>query len=178
LFDSDSVSVLQTAVERIVSQQKILPLVDYTIVRPDGTNREVEIAAASFSDCEGELIQLVIRDVSDRCRLEREIIRISEHEQQRLGQDLHDGVCQKLVGLKFKLAALGASLENSRAPESQNAADLSRILELAIQEAHSLAYGPCPVGLDRKSIGCALEELALTAETVFSIRCRVRARGV
>ena len=27
-------------------------------------------------------------------QLEREIIRISEREQQRIGQDLHDGLCQ------------------------------------------------------------------------------------
>ena len=31
-----------------------------------------------------------------------------EREQERIGQDLHDGLCQLLAGIKFKVASLGA----------------------------------------------------------------------
>ena len=39
-------------------------------------------------------------------QLEREIINISEREQQRIGRDLHDGVCQYLAAIGFTAAML------------------------------------------------------------------------
>jgi signal transduction histidine kinase len=122
------------------------------------------------------LVQLVIRDVSERRRLEREVVRISEHEQQRLGQDLHDGVCQKLVGLKFKMAALEGRLREKTAIETRDAAALLQLLDMVLQETHSLAYGLCPA-MDKDGLVSALKDLARTAESVFGIKCRVLAQG-
>ena len=52
--------------------------------------------------------------MAERERVERELLEISEREQRRMGQDLHDGLCQHLTGatlagqvLEEKLAALG-----------------------------------------------------------------------
>ena len=39
-------------------------------------------------------------------QLEQEIISISEREQQRIGRDLHDGVCQFLVAIGLTASML------------------------------------------------------------------------
>src|ERR1700677_429799 len=44
-------------------------------------------------------------------RLEREIIKISEREQQRIGHDLHDGLCQYLAALSCAAVSLKDDLQ-------------------------------------------------------------------
>lgn len=41
-----------------------------------------------------------VRDVSQRKRLERDVLEIASAEQQRIGQELHDGIGQELTGLR------------------------------------------------------------------------------
>ena len=41
-------------------------------------------------------------EMTERKRLEEEILQISEMEQRRIGQDLHDGICQHLAGIELK----------------------------------------------------------------------------
>lgn len=48
----------------------------------------------------------LIRDIRQRRQLEAEILDVSEHEQQRIGHDLHDGLCQELAGIGFAVRAL------------------------------------------------------------------------
>ena len=50
-------------------------------------------------------------EVTERKRLEGEILRISEMEQRRIGQDLHDGICQHLAGIELKSQSLAEILE-------------------------------------------------------------------
>ena len=73
--------------------------------------------------------------------LEYEIARVSEHEQMRIGQDLHDGLCQNLVAIDCALACLKSDLEGKRLPETEAAEVIRRMLKEAFVEARSLARG-------------------------------------
>ena len=73
--------------------------------------------------------------------LEQEIVRVSEHEQMRIGQDLHDGLCQNLVAIDCALACLKSDLEGKRLPETEAAEVIRRMLKEAFVEARSLARG-------------------------------------
>src|SRR5205823_3737436 len=44
---------------------------------------------------------LVMRDVTNRKVLEKQIAEISDREQSRIGQDLHDSLCQQLVSVAY-----------------------------------------------------------------------------
>ena len=48
-----------------------------------------------------ELFIGVLRDISRRKELEKEVIDASADEQRRIGQDIHDGVGQELTGLRY-----------------------------------------------------------------------------
>ncbi len=76
---------------------------EYRIVRPDGALRWIRDRAFPIRDHSGKVIRIVgiAEDTTDRHRLEREILEISDREQARIGQDLHDGLCQQLVSLGF-----------------------------------------------------------------------------
>ncbi|MDQ6630986.1 MAG: PAS domain S-box protein, partial [Verrucomicrobiota bacterium] len=56
---------------------------------PDGERHFAEFSACHFGP---NLNLCILRDISDRRKLEKEIQEISEKEQRRLGQDLHDGI--------------------------------------------------------------------------------------
>ena len=58
----------------------------------DGHEFPVEISLSPLETEEGVLVSSAIRDISDRKRLERNVLEISEREQRRIGQDLHDGL--------------------------------------------------------------------------------------
>jgi len=116
----------------------------------------------------GETLQHEIRQ---RCELEREVLEISERVQRRLGQDLHDGVGQSIIGIGYLISAVQQTLARKSAPE---AAELGRIAQIAsktVQQARDLARGLFPE-IKGSSLSEALYELALHTQDVFGISCR------
>ena len=111
-------------------------------------------------------------EIAERERLERELLDISEREQRRIGQDLHDSLCQHLTGatlagqvLEEKLAALNLPL----------AADANKVVELVeegINLSRGLAKGLYPVEIEADGLMLALEEFAATSGRLFRVNCR------
>ena len=56
-------------------------------------------------------------------RLEREIIGTSERERERIGQDLHDGICQYLAALSCSAASLKGDLDGHHLAAEARVAD-------------------------------------------------------
>jgi len=91
--------------------------------------------------------------------LEQEIVRVSEHEQMRIGQDLHDGLCQELVAIDCAIACLKADLKAKALPEADTAGDIQQLLRDAAIGARDLARGIFPVQMDSEGLPVALEDL-------------------
>jgi len=117
----------------------------------------------------------IIRDITERKRLEGEIQHISEIEKQRLGRDLHDGLSQQLTAVRLLASDLESALVERSLPEARDAARIVRELEQAGRQTHDLARGLFPVVLQRGSIVPALQELAATVADLFRIKCEVAA---
>jgi len=99
--------------------------------------------------------------------LEREILRAGEHEQMRIGQDLHDGVCQTLAALDCAAQCLKMDLETEGSPQVKLAAEIQKQLSAATLEARNLARGIYPVSMEVDGLSVALRELVLTTNTLF-----------
>jgi signal transduction histidine kinase len=111
-------------------------------------------------------------------RLEREIIGISEREQERIGQDLHDGICQYLAALSCSAASLKSDLEGHRlAAEAKVADELAGFLRDAVAQTRNLARGLVPVQMDEAGLASALEELTASATRLLGIRCVYESAG-
>jgi signal transduction histidine kinase len=117
-----------------------------------------------------------IGQVMGRRRVERQLLEISEREQQRIGQDLHDGLCQQLAGAAYICDNLHGMLSEQSSSEAEQADRAATAIRRAINEARQLAHGLSPVRLDSVGLQSALEELASTIETLFSISCRFHCR--
>jgi signal transduction histidine kinase len=112
-------------------------------------------------------------------KLEREIISISEREQERIGQDLHDGICQYLAALSCSAASLKSDLETHHLmAEAKVADDLSGFLRDAVIQTRNLARGLVPVQMDEAGLASALEELTASVTRLLGIRCVYESAGV
>jgi signal transduction histidine kinase len=77
----------------------------------------------------------------------------------RIGQDLHDGLCQNLVAIDCAAACLRADLEAKDLPEAATAEAIQKLLREAVVEARDLARGIFPVQMDAEGLQAALAEL-------------------
>jgi signal transduction histidine kinase len=115
-------------------------------------------------------------DISESVRLEREIVGVSAHEQQRFRQELHDGLSQQLTGLKFKASLLELHLQSKNIPEAAEAKAMSELLNQATDEASNLARRMRPVEVEARGLMMAVRELASAAEQKHDITCQVLIR--
>ena len=104
-------------------------------------------------------------------QLEREIINISEREQQRIGRDLHDGVCQYLAAIGFTAAMLNRDLERDSSIRAEKAGEIAHLLQDAAKRTRDLARGLSPVDRDEGGLESALNELALSTSKLAGISC-------
>jgi signal transduction histidine kinase len=111
----------------------------------------------------------------ERSLLEQEIIQISEREQRRIGQDLHDDVCQRLAAVKMKVQDHEEKLASAAPALIDDAEAIANDLAGAIQITRSLARGLSPVEIDSGGIAIALSGLAKSSCDVFGIDCRFQA---
>jgi len=117
------------------------------------------------------LVQAIARDVTEQRRLEKEILEISDREKDRLGRDLHDGLCQNLAGIAALGTALSRRLETLDQPAAAAAAEISHLLKEAMTEARNLARGLNPVGLTGSGLVGALDGFTANVEAQFRISC-------
>lgn len=117
-------------------------------------------------------------EIAKRQRLEREILEISEREQCRLGQDLHDGLGQELAGIAMLGDVHARQLEAEAHPSAAAAADIPNYIRAAIDSARRLAKGLYPIELERSGLLPALKALAAQTSERSGICCELRLSGV
>lgn len=155
-----------THVRRALAMGKAQVFEQY--INLDGIGRDFEIRIVIIKEKE---VLGIVRDITFRKRLEKEIIEISGREQRRIGQDLHDSLCQQLAGIGFLCKALENKLAAGLPVAAAEATELVRHLDEAITLTRGFARGLNPVRLEAKGLLYALSELALTTEKFFGISC-------
>lgn len=148
---------------------------EYRIVRPGGEVRHVQSASQLVlsGDQPRKLVGTML-DITERRRLEQEVLNISEQEQQRIGQDLHDGICQQLAGIELMSQVLAQSLARKSKSHSTQAGNIAGHLLKVIAQTRMLAHGLCPVVLESEGLMSALQELAHATTQIFSVECSFR----
>jgi signal transduction histidine kinase len=111
-------------------------------------------------------------EVRERERLERELLQVSEREQRRIGQDLHDSLCQHLTATALASQVLAEKLAARGMGEADDSRRIVYLLEEGIALSRSLAKGLHPVELQADGLMQALEEFAATTSDLFGMSCR------
>ena len=117
---------------------------------------------------------IVFEDITVRKKMEKQLINVSTKEQQRIGQDLHDGLGQELTGIALKLKVLERIIGQGSVPEVKKVKEIGKLLSNAIDATRNLARVLYPVELERLGLKPALEELINHVEMLYGIPCKLR----
>ena len=159
---------------------------EFRFRRRDGTYGNVYHRTYGLRDASGKIVRMLgsMMDITERKqleeriraereRLESEVLRRIELEQERIGRDLHDGLCQSLVGAKYRIGVLEKLLSEKIVESADTEAkEIEQMLNRSIQQARDLAKGLNPVTLKARGLASSLEELAREVEATGSARCR------
>lgn len=146
------------------------------IERPEGPQW---MHCRSFSvlrtgDAPGALqVMGVMMDITERKRLEGQLIEVAEQERRRIGQDLHDDLCQRLAAAHLKTGVVQSVLARAGIPQTQLMSDLERELAEATDIARRFAKGLAPVAVGPEALPQALQDLGTFLDRAFGFTCTV-----
>jgi two-component system CheB/CheR fusion protein len=127
---------------------------------------------ARFVKSGDDEVVITVRDITQRVRLEREVIASTERERTRIGHDLHDGLAQLLIGVKLMLEALKEKLASGRSRHAREAANAAALVTRAIAQTSELAQGLSPIRKGGR-LGDALNHLARQSQELLGVPCEV-----
>jgi two-component system sensor kinase FixL len=113
----------------------------------------------------------ITHDITERKRLEQDILSAVEMEQKRIGQDLHDSLGQQLLAVSFLCNVLKKKLAAQSREESLEAAHIEDLLNEAKLNLRKLTRGLYAADLESLGIGTCLKDLTQQVQEISSIHC-------
>jgi signal transduction histidine kinase len=129
-------------------------------------DRSIIQAGKLISENEAHLLEAELKQE----KLAHEIAEVAEAEKRRIGQDLHDDLCQRLAALKITVEALDEELSQTAPTLLKHTETIVNRMEDSILVARSIARGLSPVEIDSGGLVIALEALVRQASTMHGVR--------
>jgi two-component system sensor kinase FixL len=145
--------------------------------RKNGEVFPMELALSEFRSQGALFFAGIVRDISERRKLEHEILRTSEHERRRVGQDLHDGLGQMLTGISLIAGNLTKRLAKEGHEMTEDLAEVTELVRDADRMSRNIARGLVPVELDGEGLAAAIDGLCSNARKFFSVGCTFTEEG-
>jgi signal transduction histidine kinase len=142
------------------------------------TNSEYRKVVAALDDCEkrydglikwtgatndlrlASTVAILKGEVEQRRRLEVELLGAVEAERQRIGQDLHDDLCQRLGAIALLIGSVAKEVSVLDQKLGGKVEKIPPLVTETIESCRNLARGLHPVTLASAGLPAALEELA------------------
>ncbi len=123
--------------------------------------RWLQVIKTAVRDTSGRSLGILCtgRDVSEHHRLNNLLLDTIQKEQEKLAQELHDGLCQDLKSLEIEAALLEDMAANRDENTQSFSAAIGRKANLAVRKAYAIAGGRLPLGLNAENFSAALSEL-------------------
>ncbi len=118
-------------------------------------------------DSSGMLV--IARNITERKKLEKEIIAISERIRQQVSRDLHDDLNPHLIGIEALTKVLTMRLQALHLKEADDAEKIANLIHKAITKTHRLAKGLCPIDLDSTGLHTPIINLLKLIKNLYGI---------
>lgn len=117
--------------------------------------------------------------IAQRQELERELLEISEREKRRIGEDLHDMVCQELTATALFLKSTAKNVEGDSPTAAETLEEAAQIVNRNVGLTRDLARGLQPADLKGSGLREALRDLCAQVGEKSEIKCHLKAaKGV
>jgi PAS domain S-box-containing protein len=114
-------------------------------------------------------------EITRRKGLEGQILEISDREQERLGQELHDGLCQRLTAIAFMTRAVALRLKDHRVADPAELEKIVQLINNSVTDARNIARDLHKEEIDAAGFQDAL--LNLGERKIWKTPCRIRVDG-
>ncbi len=139
----------------------------------DGSTFPIHLSVGEADLAEGKLFTGIILDLSEKKRLERALLDVSEEEQRRIGRDLHDDICQQLAGIGCLVKVLQQQCQGENGSLAESLGEVEKLVRDTNARARELARGLVPVVLESEGLRAALAELASSSSHLFNVDCHL-----
>ena len=139
--------------------------------RKDGSQFPMYLSIGEISLPHAHLFAGLIMDLSTQQRLQREVLAIPAREQQRIGEELHDGLGQQLTGLSMLAQSL---LNKATKPEHELASQLASGLNEAMNQVRALSRGMMPIQIYADGFMISLQEITETIQQQSQIPIKLK----
>jgi PAS domain S-box-containing protein len=143
--------------------------------RKDGSQFPMYISLGEIQLKHIHLFAGLIMDLSVQQKLQREILAIPAREQQRIGEELHDGLGQQLTGLSMLAQSL---LNKASKPEYELASQIASGLHEALTQVRALARGLMPIQIYADGFMISLKEITESIEQQSNIPIKLQIDNV
>jgi PAS domain S-box-containing protein len=113
-------------------------------------------------------------EIERRKGLEGEILSVSDREQQRLGQELHDGLCQHLTAVAFMARSMALRLKNHRVIDANDIEKIAQLVNDAASDTRDLSRALHRADVDAAGLITALQDLV--DREIWRTPCRLQVR--
>src|SRR5437867_8681665 len=113
-------------------------------------------------------------EIRRRKGLEGEILAVSDREQQRLGQELHDGICQHLTAVAFMARSVALRLKNHRVIEVSDIEKIAQLVNQAASDMRDLSRALHQSDVDAAKLADALQDLV--DREIWRVPCRLEVK--
>ncbi|MAS93194.1 MAG: hypothetical protein CMO55_08355 [Verrucomicrobiales bacterium] len=112
-------------------------------------------------------------DITEQRKIEAELTRVAEEEQQRIGRDIHDDLCSQLSGIGCMIKALETQFRESHEKEATLMESISEMVAAAGVKAREIARGLNPEALLRDGLAEAIREYAAQQREIYDVEISV-----
>ena len=156
-----AVAVIIDISDRKKAQAELEDATSYLEFRVQEQTRELQAANKKLK-----------KEIKQRKGLEGQILEVSDREQQRLGIELHDGLCQHLTAIAFMARATALRLKNHRVIDPTDIEKIAELVNGAANDARNLARALHHVDVDSSDLVPALEDLV--DREIWKTPCRLK----
>lgn len=139
--------------------------------RKDGSIFPIELAVSEIKFGDEIIFTGLIKDVSNRRKLENELLEIAEGERRRIGHELHDGLGQMLSGITLISRNLARKMEANGLPAANEVLEISKLIREADEQACELAHGLAHIELENEGLQAAMSRLCERIEALTETPC-------
>jgi len=166
----------------VLQEQIIEPLkemgehqIEVRLRRKSGEEFHADLSLSLLRDAAGKITGMIAcgTDISQRKRLEQEVLHVGAQEQQRIGRELHDGLGQELTGLGYLAKSLHGRLITQDSPETETAAELAQGIPQTLAQLQGIVKDLVPLDVGPDTLLPALQNLAANVEERSGVSCRV-----
>lgn len=147
--------------------------IEKRFVRKDGRIVRGHMTCTLVRDDQNQPVHAIgiVRDVTDRWDafkalkderrfLEQALFGAGEREKRRIGQELHDHLCQQLLGAAFAAKVIAGEVDRGQSDVGLRLHELARIINESVVQVREFSRGLHPVESDAAGLMSALQELA------------------